>query len=69
MNKKLMVIQKGCVVFRAVYPRQCGETDGAWNLGLDVMIVLVSMPYPSKITEEVYHGQALFFGSSLAKDL
>ena len=40
-NQKFMVIQfiltKDYESSREIYPRKCGEADGAWNLGMNVV--------------------------------
>ena len=42
-NQKLMVNQKFFRqrVARAIIPRKCGETVGAWNLDLNLVAMLV----------------------------
>ena len=34
---------KGCEAFIAIFPGKCGETDGAWPLGLNLVAMLVSV--------------------------
>ena len=47
-NRKFMFIQKNFSTnvgkgFRAIFSRKYGEADGAWNLGLNVVGLLVSV--------------------------
>ena len=53
-NQKLMVIQKffdeRLPRFQATFPHNCGETDGAWNLGLNVPVLRLHCNSPVVMT-------------------
>ena len=58
-NQKVTVIQfffdKGLRSFQSIFPRKCGESDGAWNWGLNVVALLesVNMSWLAKTTQKL----------------
>ena len=42
--------QKSCEAFKATFPRNYGETDGAWNRGLNVPVLRLQCNSPMVMT-------------------